>query len=495
MKTNYIAGKWFPASGEPFDSMNPATEEDIWSGKTSSYEDVQEAVTAAHYAFTDWRKTSFQQRLEILQQFNKIVNDKSGELAKLISSETGKPLWDAAKEVQAVLGKLNISADAYNKRTGTAELAQNKAMTLRHQPHGVMAILGPYNFPCHLPNGHIIPALLAGNTVVFKPSELTPACGEFLAKCWHTAGLPDGVFNLIQGKKETGQALMSATHIAGVLFTGSEQTGKILHKHFAGRPEIMLALEMGGNNPLIIDQNTQLTNSVLLTLESAFISAGQRCTCARRVFIPTGDWGDTFLEQLVAKARSLPIGFPDCDPQPFMGTMISAQSVNHLLQQQQKLLDMGGVALIPCEKLPCGEAFVTPGIIDVTAISKPTDEEIFGPLLQIIRYNSFDQAIEQANQTRFGLAAGLISENESKLIQFNSQIRAGIVNWNQPLTGASSALPFGGVGCSGNHRPSAYYAADYCSFPVSGIQQHSIETSTTLSQYFSTINKANSHDT
>lgn len=486
MKTLYINGQWLPATGRPLTSLNPATNQTLWQGLCATIEQAQQAVTAAAKALPHWRRISYDQRLQYLQQFNHVVTRRTDELVKLISQETGKPRWDAASEVQALLGKLAISVDAFQQRSGTTAITKGSIdFELRHQSHGVLVVLGPYNFPCHLPNGHIIPALLAGNTLVFKPSELTPACGEFLATCWHEAGLPAGVFNLVQGAQETGKALTSAKQIAGVLFTGSEKTGKALHRQFAGRPEILLALEMGGNNPLIIEQNSSINNTAKCILESAFISAGQRCTCARRLLVPMGNWGDELLVQLVQMTRSLAIGQPDAEPSPFIGSMISAHAANSLLAQQQQLLKTGATALVPCAQISLGQAFISPGILDVSSVEPLPDEEIFGPLLQVIRYSNFAQAIELANQTRFGLSAGLISDNEANFNTFRQEIRAGIVNWNRPLTGASSTMPFGGVGDSGNHRPSAFYAADYCSFPVSSLKQSLLSNDSLLTRFLS----------
>lgn len=491
MTTNYVNGEWRAAGGELIASLNPSNHEVIWQGRASSNDNVQQAVDAANAALSDWRQLTFKQRSAFIERFVELVAQQRDELALLISQEAGKPLWESEKEVQSVIAKLSISQQAYHARSGHQRHANT---VLDHAPHGVMAVFGPYNFPCHLPNGHIIPALLAGNTVVFKPSELTPACGEFMVRCWHEAGLPAGVLNLVQGAKSTGQALAAANGIDGVLFTGSEATGLALHRQFAGRPEVMLALELGGNNPLVIGDLADTETALDIVLESAFISSGQRCTCARRLLVPEGAKGDAFVTRLVAKAQTIPISAPLDLPSPFMAAMISAEAASHLLSQQATLIDAGAISLLPCRQLPLGKAFVSPGIIDVTAMSARYDEEVFGPLLQIVRYQSFDQAIALANQTRFGLSAGLLGGTLAQFDYFKARIRAGIVNWNTPLTGASSAMPFGGVGRSGNHRPSAYYAADYCSYPVASLQLENMATTTAISPFFCAEKAGNSHE-
>ena len=345
---------------------------------------------------------------------------------------------------------------------------------LRHKPHGVVAVFGPYNFPGHLPNGHIVPALLAGNTVVFKPSEQTPKVAELTLGCWIEAGLPAGVLNLVQGARQTGAALAAHPGIDGLFFTGSSRTGNLLHAQFGGHPETILALEMGGNNALIVDQLADIDAAVYCIIQSAFISAGQRCTCARRLLVPEGEWGDGLLGRLVSVAASLRVGAYDAEPAPFMGAVISLDAAQHLLKVQERLIDKGARPLLGMSQPLEGAALLTPGIIDVSAVQPRADEEVFGPLLQVVRYADFDAAIVEANATRFGLAAGLLSDSRERYEAFWLSSRAGIVNWNKPLTGAASSAPFGGIGASGNHRPSAYYAADYCAYPVASLESEQL---------------------
>jgi succinylglutamic semialdehyde dehydrogenase len=377
--------------------------------------------------------------------------------------------------------KVAISIQSYRERTGekSGPLGDATAV-LRHKPHGVVAVFGPYNFPGHLPNGHIVPALLAGNCVLFKPSELTPKVAELTVKCWIEAGLPDGVLNLLQGARETGVALAGNPCIDGLFFTGSSRTGNLLHNQFAGRPDKILALEMGGNNPLIVDQVADVDAAVYTIVQSAFISAGQRCTCARRLLVPQGEWGDALLARLVQVAGQLKVGRYDEQPAPFMGSVISLGAAEQLLQAQQQLLGKSATALLAMTQPLPGAALLTPGIIDVSAVAERADEEFFGPLLQVIRYADFEGAIAEANNTQFGLAAGLLSDSNARYQQFWLQSRAGIVNWNKQLTGAASTAPFGGVGASGNHRASAYYAADYCAYPVASLESENLSLPATL---------------
>ncbi|NBF08612.1 succinylglutamate-semialdehyde dehydrogenase [Pseudomonas sp. Fl4BN1] len=481
MSTLYIAGQWLAGQGEAFTSLNPVTQAVVWSGNGATAAQVDSAVQAARQAFPAWAKRSLEERISVLEAFAASLKSRADELARCIGEETGKPLWEAATEVTSMVNKISISVQSYRERTGekSGPLGDATAV-LRHKPHGVVAVFGPYNFPGHLPNGHIVPALLAGNSVLFKPSELTPKVAELTVQCWIDAGLPSGVLNLLQGARETGIALAANPGIDGLFFTGSSRTGNHLHQQFAGRPDKILALEMGGNNPLVVEQVADLDAAVYTIIQSAFISAGQRCTCARRLLVPEGAWGDTLLARLVAVSATLDVGAYDQQPAPFMGSVISLGAARALMDAQQQLLAKGGVALLEMTQPQAQAALLTPGILDVTAVAERPDEELFGPLLQVIRYADFDGAIAEANRTQYGLAAGLLSDSAERYQQFWLESRAGIVNWNKQLTGAASSAPFGGVGASGNHRASAYYAADYCAYPVASLETPSLVLPSTL---------------
>ena len=481
MTTHYIAGQWLAGQGEPLQSLNPYTQAVIWRGAAASASQVESAVRAARKAFPAWARRSLDERIALLEEFAATLKSHADELAGLIGEETGKPLWESATEVSSMVNKVAISIQSYRERTGekSGPLGDATAV-LRHKPHGVVAVFGPYNFPGHLPNGHIVPALLAGNCVLFKPSELTPKVAEFTVKCWIEAGLPAGVLNLLQGARETGVALAGNPGIDGLFFTGSSGTGNLLHQQFAGRPDKILALEMGGNNPLLVEQVEDIEAAVYTIIQSAFISAGQRCTCARRLLVPQGEWGDALLARLVAVASTIKVGAYDAQPAPFMGTLISLQAASHLLAAQQDLQAQGARVLLQMTQPIATAALLTPGIIDVTAVAERIDEEFFGPLLQVIRYGDFAEGMAEANNTRFGLAAGLLSDSAERYQQFLLESRAGIVNWNKQLTGAASSAPFGGIGASGNHRASAYYAADYCSYPVASLETEKLSLPATL---------------
>ncbi|QLE07646.1 succinylglutamate-semialdehyde dehydrogenase [Pseudoalteromonas shioyasakiensis] len=477
----FINGQWQAGLGHTFQSVNPANNDVIWQANTATAEQVDGAIAAAREAFYSWADKTFAERLAIVKTFAETLKEHSEELAIAIAQETGKPLWETRTEAGAMVGKIAISEKAFLERTGDVEnpMPQGRAM-IRHKPHGVVAVFGPYNFPGHLPNGHIVPALLAGNTVVFKPSELTPAVAELTLKLWEKAGLPAGVINLVQGEVETGKALAAHKGIDGLFFTGSSRTGHILHEQFAGQPGKILALEMGGNNPLIVTDVADTKAAIHDIIQSAFISTGQRCTCARKLFLPAGEQGDAILAGLIKATKAIKVGDYDAEEQPFMGSMISAAAASGMVKAQQQLVELGAEVLVELTHKE-NTGFVTPGILECTNVANFPDEEHFGPLLKVFRFTDFDAAIDKANDTSFGLSAGLLSDSAADYDHFLRRIRAGIVNWNRPITGASSAAPFGGIGASGNHRASAYYAADYCAYPVASVELEKVAMPATLS--------------
>ncbi len=482
MPDHYVNGRWLAGEGERFSACDPSTGRETWRGAAATEAEVQAACDAARAAFDAWARTTLEQRLAICRRFRDLLKEQGEALAQLIALEVGKPLWEARTEVASMANKIDISEHAYRARTGesVSKIADGDTV-LRHRPHGVFGVFGPYNFPGHLPNGHIVPALIAGNTIVFKPSEYAPQTAIRTTELWIAAGLPQGVLNLVNGACDTGAALAGNAALDGILFTGSYRTGALLHRQFAGRPGKMLALEMGGNNALVAWDVANTDAAVHHAIFSAFVSAGQRCTCARRLIVPDSPRGQAFIDRLVEITSKIRVGRYDQLPAPFMGPVISAQAAHALLHAQDELIARGGKILLAMRAIEQGTGFVSPGIVDVTNATGVADEEWFGPLLQVLRVPDFDAAIRAANATEYGLAAGLLSDDEALWRQFLVQARAGIVNWNRPTTGAASSAPFGGIGKSGNHRPSAYYAADYCAYPVASIENAALEMPKQLS--------------
>lgn len=468
-----IGPQWVEGKGPQMWSYNPATQAILWQGNSASLEQIDAAIQAAKHAFSSWSRLSFEERLSFLTEFNRILEMNRQSLADCLSQETGKPAWEAKTEIDSMIHKLAISVQAYQERCQTWQRVTSAGtLALNHRPHGIIAVLGPFNFPLHLPHGHIIPALLAGNTVVFKASELTPWVAEKMVEYWQQAKLPAGVLNLIQGSKEVGQALAFHPQLDGLFFTGSYQTGRLLSEHFTKTPQKILALEMGGNNPLVLHKvAAALQAAVYHTLQSAYLTAGQRCTCARRLIVTKNPEGEAFVQALRQAITQLQVGPYDQKPEPFMGPVISKQAQEHLLQAYAGLVKQGGVPLVLLTPLGNKGAFLSPSLIDVTDVEHRRDEELFGPILQLIWVKDFEEALQEANNTAYGLSAGLLCEDKKLFQRFSGEVKAGLINWNRPLTGASAQAPFGGIGNSGNHRPAAYYAADYCAYPVASLKE------------------------
>lgn len=467
----FINGEWREGRGAAIKSFDPSTGAEVFEAASATREEVSAAVSAARAAFPGWALTPLEMRIAIMRRYKEIIERDADELARIISKETGKPYWETKTESAAVAGKVEISIKAYDERTGVKETASGATRgMLRHKPHGVMAVLGPFNFPAHLPNGHIVPALIAGNTVVFKPSELAPGPGGFIVQAMEEAGIPKGVVNLVHGARETGAAVLDVGGIDGVLFTGGYNTGLAIHRKFADRLDVILALELGGNNPLIWWDTDDIDAAAWTVIQSAFLTSGQRCTCARRLIVPEGAAGDKFIDTLARLRDRLIVDQPFADPQPFMGPVISPRAAEALERAFDFRAEQGGEVIRALSVQDEGSAFVSPGIIDLTRATAIPDEEHFGPMLAVYRAPDFDAAIARANATAFGLSAGLLSDDAKKWEKFLALSRAGIVNWNRQTTGAASSAPFGGVGHSGNHRPAAYYAADYCAYPVASME-------------------------
>ncbi|MDP9087002.1 MAG: succinylglutamate-semialdehyde dehydrogenase [Pseudomonadota bacterium] len=456
-------------------STEPASGAELWTGAIG---DAAAEVAAARAAWPAWAAQSVTFRIETLRRFANVVRAKAEPFADLIARETGKPFWEAQAEVASVIAKVEISVAAYSERTPMRKMegALGSKVAVRHKPHGVLAVLGPYNFPAHLPNGHIVPALIAGNAVVFKPSEKTPASGAYLVDCFHEAGVPVGALRLLIGGPDEGRALASEPGIDGLLFTGSARAGMSLHHQFAETPHKILALELGGNNPIVAWNIRDVDAAATMIVQSAFLSAGQRCTACRRLIVEDGKEGP-LIEAILKLIDRIIVDEPMADPQPFMGPVIDIAAADALQDGFVDLMMKGGKVIRRLDRAYEERPYLTPALIDVTDVKDRADEELFGPVLQLIRVKDFDAAIDESNATRFGLAASLIGGTAQMYDRYWANVRAGVINWNKPTNGAPSNAPFGGVGLSGNHRPSAYYAADYCAYPVTSVESDIVRAS------------------
>ena len=476
-----INGVWRQGRGAEFGKADPVGNQPLWRANAADADDVAAACEAARAAFPGWARTPFEQREQLVKRFAALLEEHKQSLAETISRETGKPRWETLTEIQAMIGKVGISLQAYQTRTGFSQAAMaDGASVLRHRPHGVLAVFGPYNFPGHLPNGHIVPALLAGNCVVFKPSELTPLTAEetLAVATGRSAGRGDqpGARRPRNRRSAGGQCGYRRPAV-----------------HRQRRHRLSPASPTGGaagEDPGAGDGRQQRADRRRFRRSRCGGQPGYPIGVYLRrstlhLFTPysgeAGAEGDAFIARLVQVAGELRVGRWDAEPQPFMGGVVSATAAENMLKAQQHLLALGGKSLLTMRLLEPGSSLLSPGIVDLTGVAGVPDEEYFGPLTTIVRYRDFDEALQLANRTRYGLSVGLVSPQRELFERLLLEARAGIVNWNKPLTGASSAAPFGGVGASGNHRPSAFYAADYCAWPMASLESESLSLPATLS--------------
>lgn len=447
--------------------INPCSGEVIATRQSATAETLRAAVHRATQAQALWQRTPLDERETVLESYAASLTARKEPVAETISRETGKPLWESRQEVAAMAAKVAISIRAHHERT--RDMERGGAWT-RFRPLGLCAVVGPFNFPGHLPNGHCVPALLAGNAVLLKPSEKTPLTAEWMETLLREAGLPEGLFQVLHGEGDTAKALIHHEAVRGVFFTGSHAVGLKIQQGLAHRTDKLLALEMGGNNPLVFESAHDLGEAARLIAFSAFVTTGQRCTCARRLYLPKGKLGDSVLSELIEVTGRLRCGDPFTGPEPFMGPVISPQAADAVMAGQEKRIAQGATVHREAVRGDPQTGWVRPGICERPQGTHADDDELFGPLLTVFRYSDIEEAIRACNQTRFGLAAGLISSSRSVYQLFQDNIKAGIINWNKPLTGASSQAAFGGIGASGNFRPGAYHAADYCSYAVASME-------------------------
>ena len=475
-KGNFIAGRWVLGKGNSFCSRSPVNDELLWEGAFSTEEDVKLAVDSARAAFNTWSQLDIETRIDYLKKYVEIVEKNKEMLAEIISNEVGKPYWESLTEVNSVIGKLEPCIEAYNLRNQTIVREQNdgsKSVT-RFKPHGVVGVVGPYNFPAHMPNGHIMAALLAGNTVVLKPSEKVPLVSEKIMEFWNEVCLPNGVINMVQGNKATSESLCLNKDVKAIFFTGSKKAGQSIEELCLHKK--LCVLEMGGNSPYIVWDTTNIDSAVIIIIQSSFITSGQRCSTARRLILPKNKFGDLFLDRLVEVSKKIKVGKPKDEPKVFMGSLKSKELVDNIISNQEELIKSGAKIILESVRLKkLGNSFVTPGIIDVTDVKGKIDEEIIGPFLQVTRVENFEEAIERANDSCYGLAAGIITENKKLYKEFENKIQAGIISWNKQLTGASKFAPFGGIKDSGNYRPSGFLAADYCVYSTASTEIEKVQ--------------------
>jgi succinylglutamic semialdehyde dehydrogenase len=429
------------------------------------------AVRAARAALPAWAALAPEARADRLRAWAEVTKRHAERIAPLITAEMGKTLAESRQEAALLAEKVAVTLEPrVRARIEDYDIPAGPTRVNRcwHRPVGVMAVVGPFNFPAHLPNGHWVPALLAGNTVVFKPSEKVPATGALMAELMAEAGMPPGVFGLVQGRGDVAASLVAHPEVDGVLFTGSWPVGRRILEANLDRPGRMVALEMGGSNPAIVLDDADLRQAVIECVRCAFLTTGQRCTCTRRIVVHERV-ADRFIAAFLECARSLTVGAGDADPAPFMGPLVSREAREAAFRFQQEASDRGARVLLE-GRAPPGEGwFATPGVLQVDAFEVATDREVFGPVVQVAVVRDLDDAIVQANATEFGLAASVFTRSDESVRRAMAGLRAGCINVNCGTAGASVKLPFGGLGRSGNLRPAGAAMIDACALPVASM--------------------------
>lgn len=448
---NFIGGRWVESRATKFlERRNPAnTDEIVATVPLSTRDEMREAISAARTAFPAWRDTPAPERGKILFRAVRIMEERKDELARTLTREEGKALPDALGEVQRGINILEFMAGEARRLGGEnypSELRKNFAYSVK-VPLGVVGAVTPWNFPFCIPVWKIAPALVAGNTCVLKPAELTPLCALRIAEIFAQAGLPPGVLNVVFGAgDEVGDELVQSPHVRAISFTGSTEIGRQIYANGARRMQ-KIQCEMGGKNPVVILADADLALATQSVLFGAFASTGQRCTATSRVIIER-NVADKFAAMLVERASAFKVG-DGLESGVQMGPSVDETQMNSVL----KYIEVGkteGALILGGHRLTGGAFdkghFIEPTIFDhVPARARIAQEEIFGPVLSIIRVNDFDEALEAANSCRYGLASSIYTNDASRIFEFIDRIETGITHVNSPTVGGEAHVPFGGI--------------------------------------------------
>ncbi len=448
--------------------------DEVFNGKIS-YSHVNQACEAANKAYKTWKTLGFEERKSLLLNLKENYLTNLDTIAEVISRETGKPLWETKGEVKAMIGKIDITINHSMKLIETVtfkEALPSVDGLIRYKPRGVMSVIGPFNFPGHLPNGHIVPALLTGNTVVFKPSELTPLTGQMMAQMFHESGFPPGVFNLVQGKAESGKRLVTHYDVDGVLFTGSYDVGLKIKEDTLLQHWKILALEMGGKNTTIVWKDADIKKAIYESIVGVYLTAGQRCSCTSKIVVHDS-LKDKFINKFQEHAKNMKVGH--WSENNFMGPLINETAKNKYLRFQDIAQRENAECILKGEALNLSHEghYVSPSIHYVNSVNTESvyqNHEIFGPNVAIYGTSDIEEAFEISNMSGFGLVAAIFTKDKTLYEKALDELKVGLLNWNRTTNGASSKLPFGGLGKSGNDRPSAAFAVQYCTSPVASLE-------------------------
>ena len=465
---HYIDGEWTDGEGsETFESIDPANGETLATFHAGTEAEVEAALSAADEAFEDWRALSAIDRAEYLWDIYHELRERTDELGEIVTMECGKEISEGKADVVEAYHMVEWAAGNARHPHGDvvpSEIA-SKDSYMRRKPRGVVGCITPWNFPVAIPFWHMAVTLVEGNTVVWKPSSVTPWCGQIVAEMFEDAGIPDGVFNLVQGSGSTvGNPIVEDDRVKTVLFTGSSEVGHRIAGEVGGQPGKLAACEMGGKNGVVITEEADLDVAVHSAVMSSFKTTGQRCVSSERLIVHT-DVYDEFTERFVDVAESVRVGDP-LEEDTFMGPLTTENQVEKFSKFNQLARDEGGEVLVDREELPPEEIpeghedgyWAGPFVyeIDYDPELRCLKEEVFGPHVAIVEYEGdIERAVEIHNDTPYGLAGAIISEDYRQINYFRDYAELGLAYANLPCIGAEVQLPFGGVKKSGNGYPSA----------------------------------------
>ncbi len=464
---HYIDGEWTDGTGEEtFTSENPATGEELGTFRRGTETDVDAALSAADAAFEEWRDLSHIDRAEYLWDIYHELRDRHEELGEIVSKECGKEISEGKADVTEAWHMVEWAAADARHPKGDAVPSEIPAKDayMRRKPRGVIGCITPWNFPVAIPFWHMAVSLVEGNTVVWKPAEQTPWCGQIIAEMFADSGIPDGVFNMVQGFGDAGAAISEDGRVDTVLFTGSAEVGHEIASKVGGEPGKLAACEMGGKNGIIVTEQADLDIAVHSATMSSFKTTGQRCVSSERLIVHE-DVYDEFKQRFVANAKSVAVGDP-LDENTFMGPLIEEEHVEKVSRYNQLAKDEGVDVLVDREDLEPDEIpdghehghWVGPFVYEADAWDdlRCTHEEVFGPHVALLEYSGdIEEAVEIHNDTEYGLAGAVISEDYRQNNYYRDNAEVGLAYGNLPCIGAEVQLPFGGVKKSGNGYPSA----------------------------------------
>jgi aldehyde dehydrogenase (NAD+) len=464
---HYVDGEWTDGTGEEtFVSENPATGETLGEFRQGTEADVDEALAAAEDAADEWRSLSHIDRAEYLWDIYHELKDRHEELGEIVSKECGKEISEGKADVTEAWHMVEWAAGDARHPKGDVVPSEipSKDAYMRRKPRGVVGCITPWNFPVAIPFWHMAVTLVEGNTVVWKPAEQTPWCGQIIAEMFEDAGIPDGVFNMVQGFGDAGAAIVDDARVDTVLFTGSAEVGHEISSKVGGEPGKLVAAEMGGKNGIVVTENADLDIAVHSAVMSSFKTTGQRCVSSERLIVHE-DVYDEFKERFVDVAEDVAVGDP-LDEDTFMGPLIEEEHVEKVtryneLAKKEDVNVLVDRTELDADEIPEGHEdghWVGPFVYEADAHAdlRCTHEEVFGPHVALLKYSGdIEEAVEIHNDTDYGLAGAIISEDYRQINYYRDNAEIGLAYGNLPCIGAEVHLPFGGVKKSGNGYPSA----------------------------------------